>query len=230
MSMMNPGSRTYARGLCAGACLALLAVAVGCGGSVIEEDDTGPVSGEDDTETPIGQDDAETPIGQDDAETPTGQDDTETPTGQDDTATTPPDDPGDPGVWPKTVTLAVQGIGEVGEHVRLSDGTVSDAGDLGVQSSRVISLQSATTDSICEVGTSFAALADIPADVAGCSWVPIAYLSATSIHESEESYRIGLGLLVWDAERATLYRLRVLGDSYDVTGGSTATFEYEPVR
>ncbi|WP_437289822.1 hypothetical protein [Sorangium sp. So ce406] len=117
-----------------------------------------------------------------------------------------------------------------GEHVRLADGTVSDAGDLGVQWAMVISLRSAAAESICERGTSFAALADIPTDVAGCSsWSPIAYLSATTIHESDESYRIGLGLLVWDAERAALYRLRVLGDSYDATAGATATFEYEPV-
>ncbi|KYF81686.1 hypothetical protein BE17_52200 [Sorangium cellulosum] len=203
MPMMNHGSRSYARRLCPGACLALLALTVGCGGSVIGEDDTGPVGGEDDTETPVGQDD---------------------------TGTTPPVDPGDPGVWPKTVTLAVQGIGELGEHVRLADGTVSDAGDVGVQSSRVIALRSPAADSICEMGLPYAALTEIPTDVAGCSWVPVAYLSGTSIHESGESYRIGLGLLVWDAERATLYRLRVLGDSYDVTTGSTATFEYEPVR
>lgn len=136
----------------------------------------------------------------------------------------------DAGMWPRTVTLTARDLG-TGDHVRLSDGTVSDAGDLGVQSSRVISLRSTAAESICERGTSFAALADIPTDVAGCSsWTPIAYLSATTIHESDESYRIGLGLLVWDAEHAALYRLRVLGDSYGVTVGSTATFEYEPAR
>ncbi|WP_437488879.1 hypothetical protein WME75_09605 [Sorangium sp. So ce1014] len=95
----------------------------------------------------------------------------------------------------------------------------------------VISLRSTAAESICERGTSFAALAEIPTDVDGCSsWTAFASLSGTSIHESDESYRIGLGLLVWDAEHAALYRLRVLGDSYDVTVGSTATFEYEPVR
>jgi hypothetical protein len=136
----------------------------------------------------------------------------------------------DAGVWPRTVTLTSRDIG-AGDHVRLSDGTVSNDGDLGVQSSRVISLRSAVAESICERGTSFAALADIPTDVAGCSsWTSIAYLSATTIHESDESYRIGLGLLVRDAEHAALYRLRLLGDSYGVTVGSTATFEYEPAR
>ncbi|XXX79855.1 hypothetical protein WMF30_13880 [Sorangium sp. So ce134] len=136
--------------------------------------------------------------------------------------------PSDAGTWPRTVTLTAKEIG-TGDYVRLSDGTVSDAGDLGIQSAMVISLRSAAPESICERGTSFAALADVPTDVAGCSsWAPIAYLSGTTIHESDESYRIGVGLLVWDAEHVTLYRLRVLGDSYDVTAGSTATFEYEP--
>ncbi|MGK3998588.1 hypothetical protein [Sorangium sp. So ce1024] len=217
--MRKPGSRTFAGWLYTGACLALLAVPVGCGEAVIEEDDTGTPSGQDDTGTPIGQDDTGTPI---------GQDDTGTPIGQDDVGTT---SPLDPGVWPKTITLAVQGIGRNGEHVRLSDGAVSDAGDLGVQLSRQVALRSPVDGGICEVGMSFARLADIPTDVAACSqWTPIAYLSATSIHESDESYVIGLGLLVWDAEQDALYRLRVLGDSYDMDGNATATFEYEPVR
>lgn len=198
---MKPGSRTYAGRLCTGACLALLAVTVGCGGSVIGEDDTGAPIGEDDTGAPVGEDD---------------------------TGTKPSSEPG---AWPKTVTLAVQNIGEAGEHVRLSDGTVSDAGDLGAHMSRSTYLRSPVEGSVCEVGASFARLADIPTDVAACSeWASLAHLSALTIHESDESYRIGLGLLVWDAEHGALYRLRVLGDSYDVTAGSTATFEYEPVR
>ncbi|WP_438025609.1 hypothetical protein [Sorangium sp. So ce233] len=237
MTMMKPGSRTYAGRLCSGACLALLAVTVGCGGSVIGEDDTGAPIGEDDTGTPIGEDDTGAPVGEDDTGAPVGEDDTGAPVGEDDTgAPVGEDDTGtkptsEPGAWPKTVTLAVQNIGEAGEHVRLSDGTVSDAGDLGAHMSRSTYLQSPVEGSVCELGTSFAKLADIPTDVAACSrWASRAYLSALSIHESNESYRIGIGLLVWDAERAALYRLRVLGDSYDVIAGSTATFEYEPVR
>ncbi|KYF63433.1 hypothetical protein BE11_10205 [Sorangium cellulosum] len=318
MPTMKPGSRTYAGRLCTGACLALLAVTVGCGGSVIGEDDTGTPIGEDDTGTPIGEDDTGTPIGEDDTGTPIGEDDTGTPIGEDDTGTpigeddtgtpigeddtgtpigeddtgtpigeddtgtpigeddtgtpigeddtgtpigeddtgtpigeddtgtpigeddtgtpigeddTGTESPSDAGAWPKTVTLAVQSIGEAGEHVRLSDGTVSDAGDLGAHMSRLTYLRSPVEGSLCEMGASFARLADIPTDVAACSeWASLAYLSALSIHESSESYRIGLGLLVWDAEHTALYRLRVLGDSYDVAAGSTATFEYEPVR
>ncbi|WP_437733508.1 hypothetical protein [Sorangium sp. So ce1335] len=213
---MKPTPRTYAGRLCTGACLALLAVTVGCGGAVIGEDEPGSTvgEGEDEPGSTVGE-------GEDEPGSTIGE-------GEDEPGTT---SPSDTAAWPRTVTLAVQGIGEIGEHVRLSDGAVSDAGDLGVQSSRVIALRSPADGSICEVGTSFASLADIPSDVAACSeWAPVAYLSATSIHVSDESYRIGLGLLVWDAEHAALYRLRVLGDSYDVAAGSTATFEYEPVR
>ncbi|WP_433931434.1 hypothetical protein AB3662_44520 [Sorangium cellulosum] len=176
---------------------------------MIGEEDPGPTIGEEDPGPTIGEEDPGPTIGEEDPG---------------------PTPPSDAGMWPKTVTLTVQELGNVGEHVRLSDGAVSDAGDLGVQSSRVIALRSPAGESICEMGTSFAALADIPTDAAGCAtWAPVAYLSASSIHESDESYRIGLGLLVWDADRAALYRLRVLGDSYDVSAGSTATFEYEPV-
>ncbi|WP_434044218.1 MULTISPECIES: hypothetical protein [Sorangium] len=237
MPTMKPGSRTYAGRLCAGACLALLVVTVGCGGSVIGEEDTGAPIGEEDTGAPMGEEDTGAPMGEDDTGAPMGEDDTGAPMGEDDTgAPMGEEDTGtephsDTGAWPKTVTLAVQNIGEAGEHVRLSDGTVSDAGDLGAHMSRLTYLRSPVEGSLCEVGASFARLADIPTDVAACSeWASFAYLSALSVHESNESYRIGLGLLVWDAEHAALYRLRVLGDSYDAAAGSTATFEYEPVR
>ncbi|AUX22291.1 uncharacterized protein SOCEGT47_027920 [Sorangium cellulosum] len=177
------------------------------------------------TGTTIGEGEGETgtTIGEGEGETGTtiGE-------GEGETGTTPPSDPG---AWPKTVTLAAQGIGVLGEHVRFSDGAVSDAGDLGVHALRHVSLQSPVDGSICEMGTSFAGLADIPVDVAACpQWTSIAHLSATTVHESDESYRIGLGLLVWDAEHAALYRLRVLGDSHDAAARSTATFEYEPAR
>ncbi|WP_437297201.1 hypothetical protein [Sorangium sp. So ce426] len=212
--MMKPGLRPYARRLCTGACLALLAVTVGCGGAVIGEDDTGTM-GEDDTGT-MGEDDTGT----------MGEDDTGT-MGEDDAGAT---SPSDIGVWPKTVTLAVQNMGEVGEQVRLSDGAVSDAGDLGVEFTRFVRLRSPVDGSVCTVGESFAKLADVPTDATACSeWWPFVNLSHISTHENDESYRIGLGLLVWDAEHAALYRLRVLGDSYNAAG-STATFEYEPVR
>ncbi|WP_437478081.1 hypothetical protein WME75_29570 [Sorangium sp. So ce1014] len=183
---------------------------------------------EDDPGTPVVEDDPGTPVGEDDPGTPVVEDDPGTPVVEDDPGTTPLSDTG---VWPKTVTLAVQNFGEVGEHVRLSDGAVSDAGDLGVELTRFISLRSPVGGSICEVGRSFAELADIPTDVAACSeWFSTVNLTWRFTHESDESEVIGFGLLVWDAEHAALYRLRVLGDSYDVNAGSTATFEYEPVR
>lgn len=135
----------------------------------------------------------------------------------------------DAGMWPRRVTLTTLVVGE-GDFVRLSDGALADDGDLGVQQAMVISLRSATAESLCEKGPSFASLAAIPTDLASCTdWVPVAYLSGTSIHESDESYSIGLGLLVRDAQHEALYRLRVLGDSYEATGVATATFEYEPV-
>ena len=135
----------------------------------------------------------------------------------------------DAGMWPRRVTLTAPGVG-MGDFIRLSDGVIADDGDLGVQQAMVISLRSATPESFCEKGTSFVSLAAIPIDVASCTdWGPVAYLSGTSIHASDESYRIGLGLLVRDAQHAALYRLRVVGDSYEATGVATATFEYEPV-
>lgn len=144
-------------------------------------------------------------------------------------ASAEPEAEAEAGMWPRRVTLTTPRVGE-GDVIRLSDGVLADDGDLGVQQAMVISLRSATAESFCEKGTSFASLAAIPTDVASCTdWVPVAYLSGTSIHASDESSRIGLGLLVRDAPHAALYRLRIVGDSYEATGIATATFEYEPV-
>lgn len=188
-------------------------------------------AGEDDPGKPVGEGDSGKPVEEGDPGKPVEGDDPGKPVGEDDPGTTPLPDTG---VWPKTVTLAVQGLGKVGEHVRLSDGAVSDAGDLGVGLSRFVTLQSPGFGSICDVRRSFAKLADIPTDVAACSqWLSVVNLSSLFTHESHESVAIGAGLLVWDAEHSALYRLRVLGDSYDpndANARSTATFEYEPVR
>jgi hypothetical protein len=132
-------------------------------------------------------------------------------------------------MWPRRVTLTTLEVG-MGETIRLSDGVITDDGDLRVQQAMVISLGSAAAESFCEKGTSFTSLDAIPTDVASCTdWQGVAYLSGASIHESDESNSIGLGLLVWDAQHESLYRLRVLGDSYEVPFVATATFEYEPV-
>jgi hypothetical protein len=142
----------------------------------------------------------------------------------------PPMDDADAEMWPKRVTLTTPQAGAEGERIRLSDGVIAVDGDFGIQQAMVISLRSAAAGSFCEKGMSFASLAAIPTDVASCTdWSQVAYLSGTTLHTSEESYAIGVGLLVRDAQHEALYRLLILGDSYAATGVATATFEYEPV-
>jgi hypothetical protein len=98
----------------------------------------------------------------------------------------------------------------------------------------VLSIRSPTPDSVCEKGK-FAELGDIPTEVDTCpaalsgTWEKYAYLSATTLHTSEESFVVGLGLLLRNKEHTALYRARVVGDSYDAQGMSTATIDYEPV-
>jgi hypothetical protein len=137
--------------------------------------------------------------------------------------------------WPKRVTLATPAVATQSDGVQLADGAiVADGGDLNLYQAMVLSLASPTPGSLCEKGE-FTALSDIPVEVDTCpaalsgTWEQRTYLSAASLHTSEESYVIGLGLLVWDEEHTALYRLRVVGDSYDGQGVSTATFDYEPV-
>lgn len=140
-----------------------------------------------------------------------------------------------PPSWPKRVTLATQVAATESDGVRLEGGAVvADDGDLSLYQAMVLSLGSPSPGSVCAKGT-FTVLGDIPAEVDTCpaalsgTWEQRAYLSAATVHPSEESTVIGLGLLVWDEEHTALYRLRVVGDSYDAQGVSTATFDYEPV-
>lgn len=137
--------------------------------------------------------------------------------------------------WPKRVTLVTDGAGTDSDGVELAGGTiVPGEGDLSLYQAMVLSIGSPAAESICEKGT-FEALDDVPVDVDTCpaaltgTWEARAYLTAATVHPSEESTVIGLGLLVWDVDRAELYRLRIIGDSYDAQGTSTATFDYEPV-
>ncbi len=138
-------------------------------------------------------------------------------------------------VWPKQVTLVREAIATQSDDVQLADGAIlAGDGDLNLDQAMVLSLSSPTPESLCEKGK-FPTLADIPTGVDTCpgsslgSWQKRVYLSAASLHTSEELYVIGLGLLVRNKEHTALYRLRVVGDSYDAQGVSTATFEYEPV-
>ncbi|MFO0762886.1 MAG: hypothetical protein U0359_41000 [Byssovorax sp.] len=140
-------------------------------------------------------------------------------------------------MWPKRATLTASFSDGDGSKpsVKLADGVTIDgeAGDLTLHQSKVLSLGAATPASICEKGT-FDALDDIPADEGSCpgsptgSWTQIVYLSATSLHTTEESMIEGLGILVRDADHGELYRLRLVSDSYG-DGASTATFDYAPV-
>ncbi len=98
----------------------------------------------------------------------------------------------------------------------------------------MLSIRSPTPESICEKGN-FATLGDIPTALDTCpealsgGWENYAYLSAATLHTTEESYAAGLGLLLWNKDHTALYRLRVVGDSYDAQGVTTATLDYEPV-
>ncbi len=137
--------------------------------------------------------------------------------------------------WPKRVTLVTTIAATETGGVQLADGAiVAGEGDLSLYQSKVLSIRSLTADSVCEKGT-YAALGDVPTDIDACpaalsgTWENFAYLSATTLHTTEESYVIGLGLLLWNKEHMVLYRVRVVGDSYDAQGMSTATLDYEPV-
>ena len=140
-----------------------------------------------------------------------------------------------PSAGPKRVTLVTQAVATESDGFQLEDGAiVADDGDLSLYQAMVLSLASPTPGSLCAKGK-FAALSDIPAEVDTCpaalsgTWEQRAYLGSATLHTSEESTVIGLGLLVWNEEHTALYRLRVVGDSYDAQGVSTATFDYEPV-
>jgi hypothetical protein len=136
--------------------------------------------------------------------------------------------------WPKRIVLKTKEIGTPSDGVLFADGTtVMGDGDLTLYSSKMLSISSPTAESVCEKGK-FDALGDVPTDVGGCpaalsgTWEKFAYLSATTTHTTEESYVIGLGLLLWNADHTVMYRARVVGDSYDTAGQATATLDYEP--
>ena len=137
------------------------------------------------------------------------------------------------GPWPRRVTLSHR-LGEPSESLRLADGTIVPApADLDFNQGKVLSLRTPAGDGICEKGV-FASLAAVPVDGGTCpasktkGWTPLLYLSAASIHRPEESQVGGASMLVRDAGGGTLYRARMISDSYEV-GLATATLEYEPV-
>ncbi|WP_438003321.1 hypothetical protein WME89_31055 [Sorangium sp. So ce321] len=136
---------------------------------------------------------------------------------------------------PRRVTLVTPSAATESDGVRLADGAiVAGGGDLSLYQAMVLSLSSPTPGSLCAKGI-FSALGDVPTEVDTCpagltgSWEQRTYLSGATTHTTEQSSVIGLGLLVWNADHTALYRLRVIGDSYDGQGVSTATFDVEPV-
>jgi len=138
-------------------------------------------------------------------------------------------------VWPQRVTLVTTGAGVGSDSVQFADAAIiAGDGDLRLHQAMVLSIRSPTPESVCEKGK-FAALDDIPTDLDACpaalsgTWGTAAYLDAATLHTSDESYAAGLGFLVRDRDHTALYRLRVVGDSYDAQGRSTVTFDYEPV-
>ena len=138
--------------------------------------------------------------------------------------------------WPKRVTITTTLSTGEARGVRLFDGAlIENGGDLTLVQAMVLSLRSPSMESICEKGT-FDALQDVPVEETSCpaapslAWQDFSYLSAASLHTTEESYAAGAGLLVRNEEHSALYRLLVVGDSYDMEGVSTATFDYEPIE
>ena len=149
------------------------------------------------------------------------------------------DDPtaADAGIaWPQRGVLTFSHNLSENPGIRLADGAaVIDGPDLDFYQSRVLSISTPNGARICAKGT-FDSLREIPTNTDDCpgsseaTWSSRTYLSASTTHTSDESTSAGQGLLVWDKSETTLYRLRIIGDSYDAQGVSTATFDYEPVH
>tara|TARA_R110002096_G_scaffold16898_9_gene57953 strand:+ start:76057 stop:76623 length:567 start_codon:yes stop_codon:yes gene_type:complete len=120
--------------------------------------------------------------------------------------------------------------------VRFSDATLTgpEDADIFMNQAQVLSLGMFSGNSLCEKGI-FESIEDIPLNLDDCpasgsgEWTPRVYLSASTIHATPESERIGLGILAWNADRTALYKLLVVGDSYNTQGVSTVSFDYERV-
>ena len=120
--------------------------------------------------------------------------------------------------------------------VRLSDATFTgpEGADIFMNQAQVLSLGVFSGNSLCEKGI-FDSIEDIPVSLDDCpasgsgAWTPRVYLSASTNHATAESERIGLGILAWNADRTALYKLLIVGDSYNAQGVSTVTFDYERV-
>ena len=142
-------------------------------------------------------------------------------------------------VWPRRVVLSewvpAAGADLAHDHLRLADGVVgTEAADLTVFAARSIGIDGGAAGTLCEKGV-FASLAEVPVGATDCplstanAWERFALFGATSRHTTEQSTSVGTSLLARSAGGGPLYRLRIVGDSYEASFATTVTFDYEPV-
>lgn len=137
-----------------------------------------------------------------------------------------------PSPWPRRIALR-SSFGGPGDNLRLVDGTVGpQPADLRLQITRLLLLAGPGDGAVCAKGT-FATLAAVPLDQAGCpsalslGWERYLPLGAAALHGSDHSEAAGVSALVRDAGHAALYQLRVISDAYQPTE-ATVVLEYQP--
>jgi hypothetical protein len=117
----------------------------------------------------------------------------------------------------------------------IADGYDNPAVDFFMQQAMVVSLRGQHDDTFCGKGRDFQRLADIPLALDDCpaslskGWERIAYLGGSSVHPASDSFAAGYGYLVRARDRVSLYRVLVLGDSYDSSGLASAVLDVELV-
>lgn len=128
-----------------------------------------------------------------------------------------------------------------GEGVDLASLTVVEDGrdnadvDFFIQQAMVVSLRGQHDETFCDKGRKFAALSEIPLGTSDCptalgqAWSRIAYLAGSAVHPPGESFAAGYGYLVRTRDRARLFRMLVVRDTYDETGTATVTLDVAPV-
>lgn len=90
--------------------------------------------------------------------------------------------------------------------------------DLGVAVAQVLSLGSIRGEPdaalLCERGT-FASIEDIDGDQDACEWTPRIYLAANTGDTAFLDELVGTGLLATDGDPSGLYRLWIVGGTFD---------------
>ena len=132
----------------------------------------------------------------------------------------------------RTITLTTTFGATDHADLVLTTGELVAEGDVRLNQTRILSLTTLLPDGVCEKGT-YETIEEIPTDLESCpgsaanDWGPILYLGGASIHDESASTVGGLSALVRDD--TTVYRLRMISDSYSSDTVSTATFSYIPV-